>query len=169
MQTLKFRASSHEPGWSGWPSYWDESFQKFQPGDEKWPKILETNARAKVEKPSRHVETHQILTFAPIIASAVVSLQLNGMLMKWKIQRATHGWCHPDCQSSFRFHPCNWAELFIWQSFQPTYRDPRELSHPALSYEHIETFTEDLGLLHMSPVERAGPVTGTKFSLGFIW
>ena len=56
--------------------------------------------------------------------------------------------------------------LFIWQSFQPTYQDPRELSHPALSYEHIKTFTKDLGLLHMSPVERAGPVTGTNFVLG---
>ena len=52
------------------------------------PKILGTSSRAKVEKPSRHGETQQILTLVPIIASATVSLQLNGMLMKWKIQQA---------------------------------------------------------------------------------
>ena len=67
------------------------SCEKFQPGfgDEKWPKILETSSGAKVEKQSRHGET-KILTFAPIILAPAtlkaVSLQLNEMLMKEKIQ-----------------------------------------------------------------------------------
>ena len=41
-----------------------------------------------------------ILTFAPIIASATVSLQLNGMLMKWKIQQAMQD----DAIQSARIH-----------------------------------------------------------------
>ena len=68
------------------------SCEKFQPdfGDEKWPKILGTSSGAKIEKQSRHGET-KILTFGPIILALAtlkaVSLQLNEMLMKWKIQQ----------------------------------------------------------------------------------
>ena len=84
--------------------------------------------------------------------------------MKWKIQQAMQDDAIRTARLRSAFIPV--TGLFIWQSFQPTYQDPRELSHPALSYEHIKTFTKDLGLLHMSPVERAGPVTGTNFVLG---
>ena len=48
-------------------------------------------SRAKFEKQSKHGATKNIITFVPIIASATlkaVSLQLNGMLMMWKIQQA---------------------------------------------------------------------------------
>ena len=69
------------------------SYEKFQrgfrdekknkdPGDEFWLKIRETKQTWRNTK---------IITFAPIIASATlkaVSLQLNGMLMMWKIRQA---------------------------------------------------------------------------------
>ena len=52
-------------------------------------------------------------------------------------------------------HPGKRDEVFIWQNFQPAYRDwkdrnrlerprSREPSQPAHSYEHIENFTKDL-------------------------
>ena len=61
------------------------SYEKFQPGfrDEKRSKILGTSSGAKLAK-------QKILTFGPIIASVTltaVSLQINGMLMMWKIQQ----------------------------------------------------------------------------------
>ena len=34
-------------------------------------------------------------------------------------------------------HPCTRDEVFIWQNFQPAYREAREPSQPALAYEHI--------------------------------
>ena len=43
-----------------------------------------------------------------------VSLQLNGMLIMWKIQQAM-GRCRPGRQNSSRFHPGNRAEVLIWQ------------------------------------------------------
>ena len=65
------------------------SYEKFQPGfrDEKRPK---TSCGAKFEKQSKHGETqnynfHAYYSFATLIA---VSLQLNWMLMMWKIQQA---------------------------------------------------------------------------------
>ena len=92
----------------------------------------------------------KIITFAPIIALATlaaVSLQLNGMLMMWKIQRAMQD----DAIWDARIHPSNRAEVFTWQNFQPAYRDRgwknRDLGHPsqpALSNEHIENFTTGL-------------------------
>ena len=60
--------------------------------------------------------------FAPIIATATlkaVSLQLNGMLTKWKIQQVMQD----DAIWTARIHPGNRAEVFIWQNFQPSYRD----------------------------------------------
>ena len=61
------------------------SYAKCQPGfrDEKRSKILGTSSGAKLAK-------QKILTFGPIIASVTltaVSLQINGMLMMWKIQQ----------------------------------------------------------------------------------
>ena len=93
--------------------------------------------------------------FAPFIALATliaVSLQLNGMLIAWKIQHAM-GRCRPGRQNSSRFHPGNRAEVFIWPKNFRTLTDARsrlekrrsrELSQPALSYDHIENFIKDL-------------------------
>ena len=67
------------------------SYEKFQPGfrDEKKPS--KTSCGAKFEKQSKDTVKHKIITFTPIITLATliaVSLQLNGMLMMWKIQQA---------------------------------------------------------------------------------
>ena len=69
-------------------------YDKFQPrfGDEKRSKIQETSSGSKFEKKSQHGDTQKMLTLAPIKASATlktVSLQLNGILMMWRIQQAT--------------------------------------------------------------------------------
>ena len=69
------------------------SYEKFQPGlrDENRSKILGTSSGAKFGKKRKHGETQKILTFGPILPSVTlkaVSLQLNGMLMMWKIQEA---------------------------------------------------------------------------------
>ena len=68
------------------------SHKKFQPNskDGKRQKILERvlprNSRNKA-----NLAKHKVITFMPVIALATliaVSLQLNGMLMMWKIQQA---------------------------------------------------------------------------------
>ena len=82
----------------------------------------------------------------PIIALATliaVSLQLNGMLMMWKIQQAMQD----DAEFIRRIHPGNRAEVAKFSARLPRSRlekpRSREPSQPALSYEHIENFTKE--------------------------
>ena len=91
-------------------------------GQRSWDEFWRQNRETK-----RTWRNTKILTFAPIIASATlkaVSLLLNGMLMMWKIQQAMQD----DAMRAARIHPAvhpgNRAEVFIWQNFQPAYRDP---------------------------------------------
>ena len=96
MNNSRLRASSHESGWPGWPGCRDDftlySYQKFQPGfrDEKgqksWRLVLARNWRNKA-----NMMEQKLITFVTIMALATfkaVSLQSNGMLMKWKILQA---------------------------------------------------------------------------------
>ena len=108
------------------------SYQKFQPGfrDEKgqksWELVLARNSRNKA-----NMVEQNIITFVTIIALAtfnVVSLQLNGMLMKYSGR-----YCRQCETMPSGFHPSYRAEVFICQNFQP-----------ALSYEHIGNLTKDL-------------------------
>ena len=72
--------------------------------DEKRPKILGKSSGAIFEKQSKHGEIQKKLTFGSIIASVTrkaVSLQLNGMLMMWKIQQAMED----DASRTARIHP----------------------------------------------------------------
>ena len=39
--------------------------------------------------------------------------------MMWKIQQAMRD----DATRTARIHPGNWDEVFMWQNFQPAYRD----------------------------------------------
>ena len=70
------------------------SCEKIQPGfrDEKRPKILGTSFGANLEKQNKDGETQPSYYFcASIMVLAtlfVVSLQLNGLLMMWKIHQA---------------------------------------------------------------------------------
>ena len=84
-----------------------------------------------------------------------VPLQLNGLLIMWKIHQAKqndairaallcdetalHVIDHLTHALLRRIHPGNRDEVFIWQNF------PARLpTQAALSYEHIENFTKDL-------------------------
>ena len=128
-----WRASSHEPGWPGWPRLrvvphfssgrverakheraWKSPHARkgdtWLPGrisslvpKEKRPKILGTSYGAKFGNKATWRNT-KILTFGPIIASATlkaVSLQLNGILVMWKIQQAMQD----DAIRTTRIHP----------------------------------------------------------------
>ena len=74
--------------------------------------------------------------------------------VKWDaydVENTAHnaGQGHPDCQSSC-FQPCDWAEVFIWQNFQPIYRDLGwknwDLGNRASLPSHLNTenFTKNL-------------------------
>ena len=65
---------------------------------------------------------------APVIAVVtlkIVSLQLNGMLMMWKIQQAMQD----DAIQVAIIHQGNRAEMFISENFQPAYRDASQPCH----------------------------------------
>ena len=94
------------------------SYEKFQPGfrDEKGQRrVVARNSRNKA-----NTVKHKIITFTPIIALATliaVSLQLNGMLMMWKIQQAMQD----DAEFIRRIHPtfilvtglkCSYGKIF---------------------------------------------------------
>ena len=127
-------ASSHEPSWQHWSSYWGQfplgfiweisawfpSWKKAKdPGDEFWHEIRETKETWQNTK---------IITFAPIIALVTLKAGINAV--KWDASDAKNTAgnarrCHPGRQRSSRFHPGTRAKvMFIWQNFQPAYRDP---------------------------------------------
>ena len=142
----RYIASSHEPGWPGWPGYRDEFFVGFiweiSARFTRWEKAkdpLGPNSRNKA-----NMAKYKILTFRPIIASVTlkaVSLQLNGMLMMWKIQQAMQDDAIRTARIHPAVHPGNRDEVFIWQNFQPAYRDlgwkNRDLGNRASPPSHM--------------------------------
>ena len=93
------------------------------PGDEFWRQIRETKQTWRNTK---------ILTFGPILPSVTlkaVSLQLNGMLMMWKIQQAMQD----DAIRTARIH----------LAIHPAYRDlgwkNRDLGNRASPPSHMNT------------------------------
>ena len=117
------RASSHEPGRTGCMArFTPEPFspwvhmRNFSPVSEitlKRPKILGTSYGANFEKQRKHKNYREFASFIAMATLIAVSLQLNGMLITWKIQQAM-GRCRPGRQNSSRFHPGNRAEVLIW-------------------------------------------------------
>ena len=117
-----------------------------------------------------------VIAFAPFMALATllaVPLQLNGLLIMWKIHQAKqndairaallcdetalHVIDHLTHALLRRIHPGNRDEVFIWQNF------PARLpTQAALSYEHIENFTKDLEA-------RRDHETRPARSTGLIW
>ena len=82
-------------------------------------------------KQSKHGKTQKFLTFGSIIASATlkaVSLQLNEMLMMWKIWQAMQD------NTIWSVH------MAKFPAHLPRSRKP---SQTTLSYEHIKNFTKD--------------------------
>ena len=119
------RASSREPGWPGWPAYLNQfhlgvhnmnwvEISHIQPGFryEIRTKILGTNSGAE----SR--ETKQAL--ATLIS---VKLQLNGMLMMWKIQQAKQDGVILFQRIHPTFIPVTGLKCSYGKIFQPALRD----------------------------------------------
>ena len=84
--------------------------------------------------------------------------------MMWKIQQAMQDGAIRTARIHLAIHPGNRDEVFIWPARLPRSRlekpRSREPSQPAISYEHIETFTKDLEVRRdlgnrASPVHRA--------------
>ena len=105
------------------------------------PNILAMSSGGNARKQANMAKHKNPITSALIIALAIlmaVSLQLNRMLMMWKIQRAMQD----DAIRAARVHPGNRAELHIWQNFLASLprsrlekQRSRKPSQPALSYE----------------------------------
>ena len=134
---------------------------KFQRGfrDEKRQKILVTSSNAKFEKQRKWWRNTKI----SLANFKAVSVQLNGMLLIWKIQQTMRD----DAIRTARIHSSNRAEVFIWQNFQPAYRDPsrqnRDLGNQARPPSHMKTskfFTKDLKVSR-DLGNRASPVKGS--------
>ena len=62
---------------------------------------------------AKHKNYREFASFIGMATLIAVSLQLNGILIMWKIQQAM-GRCRPGRQNSSRFHPGNRAEVLIW-------------------------------------------------------
>ena len=84
-------------------------------GQRSWERVPAPNSGNKA-----NMSKHKILTFGPILPSVTlkaVSLQLNGMLMMWKIQQAMQDDAIWTARIHSAIHPGNWDEVFIWQNF----------------------------------------------------
>ena len=119
-----------------WTNFALCSYEKFQPGfrDEKRPEFLGTSSGTKFEKQSKHQwRKTKITTFAPIIAFATLKgvitvVQLDAHDVENTAGNARR--CHLGCHNLSCFHPGKRAEVFIWQNFQPAYRDLGNRSSP---------------------------------------
>ena len=105
---------------------------KMKKRQRSWGRVLVRNSRKKATR-----RNTKLITFAPTIALVtlkIVSLQLNGMLMMWKIQQAI--------QVAI-IHQGNRAEMFISENFQPAYPDPgwknRDLGNRSSPPSHTNT------------------------------
>ena len=96
---------------------------KMKKGQRSWGQVLVRNSRKKARR-----RNTKLITFAPVIALVtlkIVSLQLNGMLMMWKIQQAMQD----DAIQVAIIHQGNRAEMFISENFQLAYRDASPPCH----------------------------------------
>ena len=71
-----------------------------------------------------------MLSILASVTLKAVSLQLNEMLMMWKIQQAMEDDAIRTARIHPAVHPGNRNEVFIWQNFQPAYRDLGNLASP---------------------------------------
>ena len=120
------------------------SYEKFQPGfrDEKRQK---TSCGAKFEKQSKYGETqnynfHAYYSFGNSY-SCITTVEWDAYDVENTAGNARR--CRIHSKNSSRFHPGNRAEVFIWQNFQPAYRDPgwknRDLGNRASPPSHMNT------------------------------
>ena len=70
-----------------------------------------------------NMEKHKFFYFRASVTLKAVSLQLNGKLMMCKIQQAMKDDAIRTTRIHRAVHPGNRDKVFIWQNFQPAYRD----------------------------------------------
>ena len=114
------------------------SYEKFQPGfrdmrkgQRSWRRVLAPKLGNK-----GNMEKHNFFDFRASVTLKAVLLQLNGMLMMCKIQQATQDDAIRTTRIHPAVHPCNRDEVFVWQNFQPAYRD---LGNRATPPSHMNT------------------------------
>ena len=104
-------------------------------------RVVARNSRNKV-----NTVKHKIITFTPIIAlgnfySCITVVEWYSYGVENTAGNARR--CRIHSKNSSRFHPGNRAEVFIWQNFQPAYRDPdwknRDLGNRASPPSHMNT------------------------------
>ena len=121
---------------------WFPRWEKVKdPGDKFWCQIRETKQTWRNTK---------ILTFGHIIAWVTfkaVSLHLNGILMMRKIVQEMQD----NAIQTARIHPAvhlgNRDEVFIWQNFQPAYRELWNRASPPLIWTHRKFYKEKNNVL----------------------
>ena len=87
-------------------------------GQRSWGRVLAPNLGNKA-----NMEKHKIFYFRGSVTLKAVSLQLTGILMMCKIQQAMQDDAIRTARIHPAVHPGNRDEVFIWQNFQPAYRD----------------------------------------------
>ena len=101
-------------------------------------RVLAPNLENKANR-----EKHKIFYCRASVTLKAVSLQLNGMLMMCKIQQAMKDDAIRTTRIHPAVHPGNRDEVFIWQNFQPAYRDlgwkNRDLGNQASPPSHMNT------------------------------
>ena len=106
-------------------------------GQRSWVRVLAPNLGNKA-----NIAKHKNFNLASVTLKAV-SLQLNGMLMMWKIQQAMQDNAIRTARIHPAVHPGNRDEVLIWQNFQPAYRDlgwkNRDLGNRASPPSHMNT------------------------------
>ena len=118
--------------------------RKFSPvsetkkGQRSWGQVLAPNLGNKA-----NMEKHKIFYFRASVTLKAVSLQLNGMLLMWKIQQTMQDDAIRTTRIHPAVHPGSRDEMFIWQNFQPAYRDlgwtNRDLGNRASKPTHMNT------------------------------
>ena len=125
------------------------SYEKFQPGFrvEGRPKTQGSRVLVRNSRNKANMATHKKYNFRAY--HSLVTPKAGITAVKWdasdvNIAAGNARRCHPGRQRSSRFHPGNRAKvMFIWQNFQPAYRDPgwknRDLGNQASPPPHINT------------------------------
>ena len=84
-------------------------------GQRSWERVLAPDSGNK-----ENMAKHKKITFGPIITSVTLkalSLQLNGVLIMWKIQQKIQDDAIRTARIHPAVHPGDRDEVFIWQNF----------------------------------------------------
>ena len=122
-----------------WPGYWDQFRLGFISEISARVRVVARNSRNKAD-----IAKHKNYNFRPYHSFGNATLKaVSCTAVKWDAYDAENTAgnarrCHSGHHNSSHFHPGNRAEVFIWQNFQPTYRDP------GLKKCHLLRFPEEI-------------------------